>query len=171
MPSTLHLYVHETCIYVPIRSRRGETPPVQTGWYFCPYCTYLHVYTCLYIHIRAITCKNMTPLNRGFSALCESKSKYWHVSYRYFFYIMIFICNSYVVACIEKKNTFTPYLYVFWWFQRLISKAACVLYTETLRNVCTSTYYYVCLRPYMDYVLVRTYTNICTYIVCQRALH
>ena len=36
-----------------------------------------------------------------------------------------------------------PYLYVFWWFQQLISKAACVLYTETLG---THAYQYVLLH-------------------------
>ena len=122
------------------------------------------LYTCLYVHIRAITCKNMTLFEQGFLARRERKSTYWHISYVFFY---IFICNSYVVVRIEKnttKNTFTSYLYVFWWFPRLISKAACVLYTKTLRNVRTSTYYYVCLRTYMDYVLVYTYTILCTYM-------
>ena len=50
-----------TCQYV----HDGPKPPVQTGPYFCTYCTYLQVYTCLYVHILAITCKNMTRFEHG----------------------------------------------------------------------------------------------------------
>ena len=80
----------------------GKNSPVQTGSFFCTYCTYLHVYACLYIHICAITCKIWPHLNRGVLASSESKSTYWHVSYRYFFTYK-FICNSYVVVQIENK--------------------------------------------------------------------
>ena len=48
-------------------------------------------------------------------------------------------------------------------FQRLL---VCCIQRHYV-HVRTSTYYYVCLRTYMDYVLVRTYTILCTY-VCLR---
>ena len=38
-------------------------------------------------------------------------------------------------------------------------------------HVRTSTYYYVCLRTYTDYILVRTYTISCTYMFAYVSLH
>ena len=69
--------------YVHIRANTfitGQKSPVQRGHIFARFCTYLHVFTCLYVHIRAKfaakMCKNMTPFEQGGLARREGKSTY-----------------------------------------------------------------------------------------------
>ena len=124
-----------TCQYV----HDWPKTPVQTGSYFCMYCMFLQVYTCLYIYIRAITCKNMTPFEQGVSSPSTyQEEKRQKIQSRH-------ICMCFDGSCCS--------------FQRLL---VCCTQRHYI-HVRTSTYYYACLCTYMDYILVQTYTNICTY--------
>ena len=152
-----------TCQYV----HDGPKTPVQTGSYFCTYCTYLYVYTCLYVRIRALMCKNMTPFEQGgFRAVVNIKV---HIGTYHSGIFLHILCNSYVVVRIEKNTTKIHSRHICMYFDGSRGSFQRLLVWGTQRQYVlkrTSTYY-----VYVEYGLHTTSTHIYNHMcvhVCLR---
>ena len=121
----------------------------------------LHVFARICVPLRTYTCNYMQkydPVWTGeFRPAVNVKV---HIGTYHTGIFYIFICNSYVVARIKKKirqKIHSRHICMYFdssrgSFQKLLM---CCTHRHYI-HVCTSTYDYVCLRTYMDYVHIQS---------------